>query len=159
MQQLAQVYHENTELSFREQLEQQDNLFKYYYQDPQEKINEKLFEMGMPTTHDDLEYIEHRVYHDYVGTVDFDLKDPSEGARDKSWAPYEQDLSQYPEVFKRYQENYAKYDKARAKFQQEDLTSTGEGKEPFEQKLPVDMSPWEKKYDDLMPRFTGTSCQ
>jgi hypothetical protein len=34
MQQLAQVYHENTELSFREQLEQQDNLFKYYYQDP-----------------------------------------------------------------------------------------------------------------------------
>ena len=45
--------------------------------------------MGMPTTHDDLEYIEHRVYHDYVGTVDFDLKDPSEGTEDKNWAPYE----------------------------------------------------------------------
>jgi hypothetical protein len=21
------------------------------------------------------------------------------------------------------------------------------------------MSPWEKKYDDLMPRYTGTVCQ
>lgn len=31
--------------------------------------------MGMPVTHDDLEYIEHRVYHDYAGTVDYGLKD------------------------------------------------------------------------------------
>ena len=82
----------------------------------------------MPVTHDDLEYIEHRVYHDYVGTVDYDLKDPSVGARDKNWAPYEQDLSLYPEVFKRYQENYAKYDKVKARFEEEDITASGEGK-------------------------------
>ena len=49
----------------------------------------------MPVTHDDLEYIEHRVYHDYVGTVDYDLKDPnhSENNVDRSWIPYEQDLT------------------------------------------------------------------
>ena len=77
---------------------------KYLYQDPQEKINDKLFELGMPTNHDDLEYIEHRVYHDYVGTVDFDLRDPNhaENSMDRSWTPYEQDLTQYPEVFKKY---------------------------------------------------------
>lgn len=67
----------------------------------------------MPLTHDDLEYIEQRVYHDYVGTVDYGLRDPNsvEGSNEKSYQPYEQDLSQYPEVFKKYQENYSKYDK------------------------------------------------
>jgi hypothetical protein len=25
--------------------------------------------------------------------------------------------------------------------------------------LPKDMTPWEQKYDMLMPRYTGTSCQ
>ena len=55
------------------------------------KVQEKLYEMGMPVTHDDINYIEHRVYHDYVGTVDFDLKDPSmeEDALSRSWTPYE----------------------------------------------------------------------
>jgi hypothetical protein len=45
----------------------------------------------MPQTHDDMEYIEHRVYHDYTGTVDHDLKDPnvSENSFDRSWTPYE----------------------------------------------------------------------
>lgn len=47
--------------------------------------------MGMPVTHDDINYIEHRVYHDYVGTVDYDLKDPGfeEDALSRSWTPYE----------------------------------------------------------------------
>jgi hypothetical protein len=29
----------------------------------------------------------------------------------------------------------------------------------FVKRLPKDMSPWEKKYEDIMPRFTGTSAQ
>lgn len=60
--------------------------------------------MGMPITHDDMEYIEHRVYHDYVGSVDYELKDHviKEETMTRSWTPYEQDLSQYPEVFKKY---------------------------------------------------------
>ena len=28
-------------------------------------------------THDDMELIEHRIYHDYVGTIDQDMKDPN----------------------------------------------------------------------------------
>jgi hypothetical protein len=45
----------------------------------------------MPTTHDDLEYIEHRVYHDYVGTVDYGLKDSNmtPDGHMRSWVPYE----------------------------------------------------------------------
>ena len=77
MQQLAQVYNENTELTEREQLEQQDSLLRYNFQDPQERIKDHLLEMGMPITHEDLEYIEHRVYHDYVGCVEEDIKDPA----------------------------------------------------------------------------------
>ena len=80
-----------TELDFREQIEQEDELLNYQFADPQEKIQQKLFELGMPQTHDDMEYIEHRVYHDYVGSVDFDIKDPnfSENSFDRSWSPYE----------------------------------------------------------------------
>ena len=45
----------------------------------------------MPATHDDMEYIEHRVYHDYVGTVDFDRPDSNldPNSFDRNWAPYE----------------------------------------------------------------------
>ena len=147
-------------MSFREQLDHRDDLNRYMFQDPQEKINDTLYEMGMPTTHEDLEYIEHRVYHDYVGTVDFDLKDPNfkENAMDRSWTPYEQDLTQYPEVFKKYQENYERYDKVKERFENEDpLSEAPEG--AFKKRLPKDMSPWETKYDTVMPRYTGTSCQ
>jgi hypothetical protein len=32
------------------------------------------------------------------------------------------------------------------------------GEDHFTRKLPKDMSPWEKKYEDIMPRYTGTSA-
>ena len=85
------MYNENTELTEREQLEQRDNLLRYIFQDPQERIKDELLEMGMPITHDDLEYIEHRVYHDYVGTVDYEIHDPAqkEESLSRSWVPYE----------------------------------------------------------------------
>ena len=75
----------------------------------------------MPVNHDDLEYIEHRVYHDYVGTVDYDIKDPnhSEDSFNKAWIPYEQDLTHYPEVFRQYQENYDRYEKVKKRFETE----------------------------------------
>ena len=52
---------------------------------------DELTEMGMPMTHDDLDYIEHRVYHDYVGTVDYGIEDPNtkEQSLSRSWIPYE----------------------------------------------------------------------
>jgi len=40
-------------------------------QDPTEKMIDKLGDVGMPVTHADFEYIEHRIYHDYVGSADF----------------------------------------------------------------------------------------
>ena len=114
----------------------------------------------MPMTHDDLEYIEHRVYHDYVGTVDYDLRDPghSEDSFTRSWTPYEQDLSQYPEVFKKFQENYSKYDEVKEKFENEDPMEE-QGEAAFTRRAPKDMSPWESKYDTMLPRYTGNSCQ
>jgi len=74
---------------------------------------DKLGELGFPVTQDDMEYIEHRIYHDYVGSADFAMKDHAHEANsfDKKWTPYEQDLSNYPEVFRQYQENYAAHDR------------------------------------------------
>ena len=67
-------------------------------------------------------------------------------------------MSQYPEVFKKYQENYEKYDKVKERFATEDPRAE-QGPSPFEKKMPKDMSPWEKKFDTTMPRYTGTSAQ
>jgi hypothetical protein len=108
-----------------------------------------------------MEYIEHRIYHDYVGTVDFNMRDMNhaEGEHEKKWTPYEQDLSKYPEVFrKQYSENFEAHDKANEKFANEDPMEEA-GPAMFRKTVPRDMSPWEKKYDDIMPRYTGTLCQ
>lgn len=57
-----------------------------------------------------------------------------------------------------YQENYDRFEKIKKKFEtEEELKEQGES--PFKRKLPKDMSPWEKRYDDLMPKYTGTLCQ
>ena len=137
-----------------------DRLLKYQRQDPEDKMIDKLGDVGMPVTHDDMEYIEHRIYHDYVGSVDFDLKDPNHepDSFDKQWVPYEQDLTHYPEVFKMYQENYGRYEKVKKRFENEEPLQE-QGESPFTRKMPKDMSPWEKRYDDLMPKYTGTLCQ
>ena len=102
----------------------------------------------------------HRIYHDYVASADFDLDDPNHapGEAKKTWTPYEQDLSHYPEIFHKYQENYARYDQIKAATEAENPLEE-QGDEIFKREIPRDMSPWEKKYDDLMPRYTGTSCQ
>jgi len=124
-----------------------DARIKYRRQDPMERVIDKLGEVGMPVTHDDMEYIEHRIYHDYVGSADFQMKDQGteHGSYTKRWTPYEQDLSNYPEVFKKYQENYAAYDAVKERFENENpLEEQGEGL--FQKRIPKDMSPWDKKY-------------
>lgn len=84
---MAHVYNEMSELTPREVLEQGDDLLRYMFQDPQERVKDELLEMGMPMTHEDLEYIEHRVYHDYVGTTDYGIEDPNtkEHMATRSW--------------------------------------------------------------------------
>ena len=115
IQQLGQVYEEETEKTFREVLSSQDEQLKYKRMDPVDKMIDKLGEIGMPTTHEDFEYIEHRIYHDYVASADFEVTvdNHEAGERFKTWTPYEHDLSHYPEVFHKYQENYAKYDQVK----------------------------------------------
>ena len=95
IQQLSQIYAQETEKSFRERLDSRDDLIKYQRADPVQKATDRVAEYGVPVTHDDLDYIEHRVYHDYVGTVDYDIRDHqhSEGSHDRAWLPYEQDMT------------------------------------------------------------------
>ena len=160
MQQLSQIYAEETERSFREIIEHKEALIRYQRSDPAQKAQDKAQEFGVPVTHEDLDYIEHRVYHDYVGTVDYDIRDPAhtEGSQDKAWLPYEQDMTHYPEVFKQYQENYARFDQVKQRFENEPAF-VEQGESPFTRRMPKDMSPWEKRYDDVMPKYTGTLSQ
>ena len=158
MQQLAQVYSDTTEQTFREQVEHREALLRYQFQDPQERLQEYMMEQGHPMTHEDFEYMEHRVYHECVGTLAHNKESTVYRNIERGWVPYEQDLTQYPEVFKKYQENYAKYDKVNERFENEDPWEEA-GESAFTRRLPKDMSPWESKYDTVLPRYTGTSCQ
>eukprot|EP00349_Pseudokeronopsis_sp_Brazil_P001099 CAMPEP_0202965426 /NCGR_PEP_ID=MMETSP1396-20130829/9402_1 /ASSEMBLY_ACC=CAM_ASM_000872 /TAXON_ID= /ORGANISM="Pseudokeronopsis sp., Strain Brazil" /LENGTH=320 /DNA_ID=CAMNT_0049688135 /DNA_START=156 /DNA_END=1119 /DNA_ORIENTATION=- len=160
MQEMASVYYEATEKSFREQIAQRDEFFQYRLEDPEDKVFDELSAAGMPMTHDDFEYIEHRIYHDYVGTLDFDIQDPATSPEDysKSWRPYEQDLSHYPEVFRGYGENYKIFEQRKKQFEEENVLEE-QPESAYKPKMPRDMSPWEKKYDDFMPKYTGTSHQ
>lgn len=108
-----------------------------------------------------MEYIEHRIYHDYVGTIDFLHKDPitTKGAKDKQWLPFEQDLSQYPEIFRKtYGENFKAHERQK-KFFEEDDPLEEQAENPWKRKIPKDQAPWEKRTYTAMPRFTGTMCQ
>jgi len=67
-------------------------------------------------------------------------------------------LSEYPEIFKKYQENYKKYDEVKERFETED-PDEGQGEGMFVRREPKNMTPWEAKYDMLMPRYKGTSSQ
>lgn len=75
VQQLSQIYCEETEKSFREIVNGFDDFFALLHQDPSDRLQDLLGEAGMPVTHEDFEYIEHRIYHDYVATIDFDMYD------------------------------------------------------------------------------------
>ena len=65
---------------------------RYLLLDPEDKMLDKLGQIGMPVTHEDFEYMEHRIYHDYVSTIDFEgMKDHKydEDANTRKWVPYE----------------------------------------------------------------------
>jgi hypothetical protein len=61
-------------------------------------------------------------------------------------------------VFKKYQENYDKYDRIKKRFEDEDPYEE-QGEAAFTKKAPRDNRPWDTKYDTVLPRYTGTSCQ
>lgn len=126
-----------------------------------DKVEEYLYNAGLPGHHpEDKEYLEHRCYNETTSGIEYDviLEQHKEGSLHKSWTPYEQDMSYYPEVFKKYAENHEAWDKAKKKFDTEDPLEE-QADHAFKRKVPKNQDPWEKKYDDFMPRYTGTLWQ
>jgi hypothetical protein len=107
-----------------------------------------------------MEYLEHRISTQYKNDIADDRShhDAVETQPDDyTWDPYQQDLSQYPEIFKIYGENYDRYEKAKAKFENE-IPGQQMGEPAVTPRKPADQSPWEKKYDDYMPKYTGEAA-
>lgn len=124
-----------------------------------EQLEHQMANRGLPRDADDLEFVEHRIVSQYAP----DITNPNithpfieEDYDEYTWTPYEQDLSSYPEIFKMYGENFEKYQKVKARFDNE---KPGEqpAEAPSTPRKPKDQSPWEKKYDDYMPKYTGES--
>lgn len=151
MQQLSQIYCEETEQSFREVVEQNEdrlyknNLHTYY------EAERRLEEMGIPTGPDDAEYIEHRVSTQYkmdIDDYDFKFKPLEEETDEATYNPYHQDLSNYPEIFKMYGENYDKYEEVKKRFDTEE-PGLPHGPHPSETTKPENQTPWESKYNEF----------
>lgn len=66
MQQLSGIYCEETEKSFRQVIDDIDYKENEQMKDAYEKGEDFARFLGMPITHDDINYIEHRNYHDYI---------------------------------------------------------------------------------------------
>jgi hypothetical protein len=116
----------------------------------------ELNEEGMPTDNGDMEYLEHWTIGDYDNGVDKDVHIPELDPIKWGWNPYEQDLSLYPELYKIYGENMDWFERAKRKFETEKLgDNPPEGNSFY--RTPKNMDPWTKKYDDFMPRYTGSS--
>ncbi|CAI2373490.1 unnamed protein product [Moneuplotes crassus] len=149
LQQLSQLYCEETEKSFREQQDhiEDDLLRATSFSEEVRGLAHK--EAGLPIDKDDAQYIsDPRVPNISI--------EPDQG--DRTWSPYEQDLSRFPEIFKMYGENFDRYEQVKKRFETE---QPGEqmGEHPINPQKPTDQSPWEKRYDDYMPRHKGQLLQ
>ena len=149
MQQLSHIYNEETEKEFREVLDEQEDKIMFHSLDPLAKQATLLKERGFPTENDDVEYISD------LRLEEIDLEPD---AFKRSYNPYEQDLSRFPEIYQMYGENFEKYQKVKERFANEKPGGKF-GEAPIIPKKPKDQSPWEKKYDDYMPRYRGESFQ
>ena len=161
MQQLSQIYCEETEKTFREKFDEVEDRMIYDSIDSLEKSARVLKDMGLPFEDDDMEYMENRVISQYNSdAMDPKFYNPVTAADsdERTWDPYEQDLSRYPEIFKMYGENYERYEKVKKRFETEE-----KGKQTSEPAVtpmkPKDQSPWEKKYFDHMPGFKEDNFQ
>lgn len=151
MQQLSQIYSEECEKDFRQQIDTEDERVISDTMDPIDKASKILADMGLPTEMEDYEYIEHRALSQYSPDVggDKNLFDEKfqEDEDERTWNPYEQDLSKFPEILKMYGENYERYEQVKARFENE---KPGEqhASHPIDPIFPTSQDAWEKKYDD-----------
>lgn len=161
MQQLSQIYCEETEKSFREKFDDVEDKILYDSIDALEKAARVLKDMGLPFEDDDMEYMENRVSSQYnMDALNPNFYSPltAPDSDERTWDPYEQDLSRYPEIFKMYGENYDRYEKVKKKFENEEKGKPF-GEPAVTPKKSNDQSPWEKKYFDHMPGYKEDNFQ
>lgn len=155
---MAKIYNEETEKTFREILDDEDQRLYEAWMEPQELMASMLADQGVPTITKDFEYIEHRIPGDYFNGVEWEQSSIHRDTSGKGWNPYEQDLTNYPEIYKMYGENFDRFERAKKKFEEE-VPGEQQGEGPLQDRAPFNRDAYEKRYDDFMPRFSGTSMQ
>lgn len=155
-QQMARVYNEETEKTFREQADDFDRHLWEILAEPTEIVAAKLSSDGLPVFQKDFEHIEHRTLNDWYTGPEVLSKGYHRDAdlAGKGWNPYEQDLSLYPEIYKMYGENFDRFERAKKKFEDE-KPGEQQAEPPTARNYPTNTDPWTKRYDDFMPRFNG----
>lgn len=138
MQSLAKIHNEETEKSFRQIIDDRDQIAEEEHWEPEEFALKKLQELGFPMEEPDENYIEQRVL----------LKQPvkpEEQYWKKHYDPYEQDLYNFPDSFKIYGENYGKYEEIKKYFEENPEAEVRTINRDLKKK-PTDESPWTRKF-------------
>lgn len=138
MQSLAKVHNEETEKSFRDIMNDADDLAESHQLEAEDLALRKLQELGFPMEAEDENYVEQRVM----------MKHPPEAEElywKKHYDPYEQDLYNFPDNFKLYGENYEKYEEIKKYFEENPEVGMQTFDRSKKQK-PIDESPWTRKF-------------
>lgn len=138
MQSLAKVHAEESEKTFRQQIDDKDDKAELETFEPEELALRRLQEMGLPVEPEDEQYIEQRVLLKLP-------RHPEEQYWNKHYDPYEQDLYNFPDSFKIYQENYQQYEDLK-KYFEENPNAEVKTVNRYNKQKPTDDSPWTRKF-------------
>ncbi|EGR30110.1 transcription factor apfi, putative [Ichthyophthirius multifiliis] len=136
--QLARIHAEETEKSFREYINDMDQMYAEQSYDPEDFALQKLQDLGFPMEFEDEDYMEQRIH------MKEKLAPEESEFWKKNYDPYEQDLFHFPDNFKTYQQNYDKYDEIKKYFDENPNVERTVIDREFSQ--PKYDAPWSKKY-------------
>lgn len=145
---LAHIYCEHTEKTFREWLDYHDDINQRHNQDYEDSIMTKLHELGLPTEEDEMHLYDSRYEHlKYMNenNKEYDI-DPWEENPDV----FEYDHDKFPEALKMYKKNYESYENSKRYFEESPTEYPKFREDKFNWKLKREAynpEPWEKKWN------------
>lgn len=137
---LAAIYCEHTEMTFREWMEFESNFQSKDLVDFEGMVLDRFEEMGLPTMEEEIDYYDTR--HDFLKRYHENYDETS--AWNEDGTPFEYENNSFPEAMKMYRKNYESYENHKKYFEDKPHEAPVFRKEHWE--TPRDAEPWTQKY-------------
>ena len=137
---LANIYCEHTEMSFRQWMDHFATWKAKEQQDMEGYVLERYEELGLPTSEEEVEYYD--VRHEFLRNYHSNYDNLS--AWNEDGTPFEYENNSFPEAMKMYRKNYESYEGHKRYFDEKPTEAPVLRKEAWE--TPLDAEPWTQKY-------------